>query len=178
MEEEKPNTSHLVLKPKEIVPTDPPSRPGDGTAISVQLFHQQNKLAEERLSGRKRRDQRPAAPARAPEPALPPVFKAKEIIPLNAPAFPDDDEAIAVPDMLVENKVAEVNSGLADVKHRKWRKSKRDRDFILIVGSLNLGIAALMKVMPGVVTMVYGLSAITLVTSTFGWIMYVVNDDH
>ena len=56
MDDEKPDTRHLVLKPKEVVPTDPPSRPGDGTAISVQLIHRQNRLAEEKRSRRRRRD--------------------------------------------------------------------------------------------------------------------------
>jgi hypothetical protein len=178
MDDEKPDTRHLVLKPKEVVPTDPPSRPGDGTAISVQLIHRQNRLAEEKRSRRRRRDPRPPAPAPPPEQALDPAFKPKEITPLNAPALAGDDDAIAVPDMLKENQAAEVQSGLAEVKHRKRRKSRRNRDFILLVGSLDLGIAFLMKMMPGVITMIYGLSAITLVTSTFGWIMFVVNDDY
>ena len=55
MEDEKPDTRHLVLKPKEIELTEERSRPGDGTAISVQLIHRQNVLAEEKAARDRRR---------------------------------------------------------------------------------------------------------------------------
>jgi hypothetical protein len=175
MEDEKPDTRHLVLKPKVIVPTDSRSLPGDGTAISVQLIHRENRLAEEKAK-KKPRFGRTAAPA--PAPMLPPVFKPTVVNPLDPPSMPGDEEAIHVPEMLLENRVAEEQSGWGHLKRFKGRKSKRNRDFLIVVGGLDLAIAAGIKFMPGTVTMIYGIAGITLVTSMFGWIMFVVNDDY
>lgn len=173
MDDEKPDTSHLVLKPKEIVLTENPSRPGDGTAISVQLIHRQNQVAEEKASRGLPRGIRAPAPAQAP-----PGFKAKEITTVNPPAHPTDEEAISVPGILMENHIVEVESGLADIKHRKRRRSRRTRDFILVVGSLDLAIAVAMRMMPGPMTLVYGLAGITLVTSMLAWVTFGVMDDY
>ena len=117
MADEKPSTKHLVLKPKEIIPTDRLSRTGDGTAISVQLIHEQNRIAEER-------------------------------------------------------------SGWGRIKRWSKRKSRRGRDFIILVGGFDLGIVLLMRLMPSGVTLIYGTAAITLVTSMFGWILFFVMDDY
>jgi hypothetical protein len=178
MEFEKPETKHLLLKPKVVVPTDRTTVPGEESAISVQGIHAQNELADERR--RKSKRGKPGLPAfTAPaEPALSPVFKAKELTPVNQPARPGDEEAIDVADILLENRIAEERSGWGRLKKWRRRKSKRGRDFILIVGGIDFSIALLMKVMPNGVTLVYGLSAITLATSTLGWIMFFVMDDY
>lgn len=179
MDDEKPDTSRLVLKPKEIELTEERSRPGDGTAISVQLIHRQNALAEERAAREKCRGREaplPAGDARAS--VLPPVFKPREIVPTDPPAKTGADEEIAVPEMLLENRIAEHRSGWWRVKDRKKRRSRRNRDFILIVGGLDLAIAVLMKTMSNTVSTIFGIAGITLITSTFAWIMFVVNDDY
>jgi hypothetical protein len=157
MDDEKPDTRHLVLKPKVIDPINSPSRPGDGTAISVRLIHRENLLAEEK---------RAAGGQSVPRPGE------------NAQATPGDPEAISVPEMLLENRNVEVESGLADLKPKKKRKSRRNRDFFLLVGTLDAVIALMMWWTPDVFTVIYGISGITLVTSMFAWIMYVVNDDY
>jgi hypothetical protein len=176
MEDEKPDTRHLVLKPKVIVPTDSRSLPGDGTAISVQLIHRENRLAEE--NAKRKPGSGGAAASPLPAPALPPVFKVPVVNPLDPPPKPGDEEAIRVPEMLSENRAAEERSGWGRLKRFRGRKSKRNRDFLIFVGGLDLAIAAGIKFMPGTVTMIYGIAAITLVTSMFGWIMFVVNDDY
>jgi hypothetical protein len=178
MDDEKPDTRHLVLKPKEIVPMDNVARPGDGTAISVQLMHRQNKLAAEKASGRRPDEVAPLARPAQPQPELPPVFKVPEIMPLDPPSKPGDEEAIRIPDILLANRVAEEKSGWGRIKRWTSRKSKRNRDFILLVGGLDLTIAIGMKVMSNPVTMIYGIAAITLTTSTVAWVMFVVNDDY
>ena len=176
MDDEKPNTSHLVLKPKVIIPTDAPSRPGDGTAISAQLIHSQNKAAEEwSRSRRKKGAPLPLAPA---EPALAPIFKPKELSPLDPPSKPGDEEAIRVADILLQNRIAEERSGWGRIKRWSKRKSRRGRDFIILVGGFDLGIVLLMRLMPSGVTLIYGTAAITLVTSMFGWILFFVMDDY
>jgi hypothetical protein len=179
MDDEKPDTRHLVLKPKVIELTEERSRPGDGTALSVQLMHKQNALAEEKAAKEKRRGRSaPSLPVGQPAPALAPVFKPREIVPTDKPAAKGDEEAISVPEMLIENKAAELQTGWWRVKHRKKRSSRRNRDFLLIVGGLDLAIAVLMKVMSNTVSTIYGVAGITLITSTFAWIMFVVNDEY
>jgi hypothetical protein len=177
MDDEKPDTRHLALKPKVIELTEERSRPGDGTAISVQLIHKQNALAQEKAAKEKRRGRSaPSPPAAEPAPA--PVFKPREIVPTDLPAKPGDEESISVPDILLENQIAEHQSGWWRVKGRKRRKSRRNRDFLLLVGGLDLAIAVLMRVMSNTVSTIYGVAGITLITSTFAWIMFVVNDDY
>jgi hypothetical protein len=177
MEDEKPETRHLVLKPKEIIPMDKVSRPGDGTTISVQLIHRENVLAEEKSSRRKPHE-RAALAGRSESTAPPPVFKPKDVTPMDPPSRPGDEEAIHVTDILLENRLAEEESGWGRIKRWSGRKSKRNRDFILLVGGLDLAIAVYIKVMSNTVSTIYGIAGITLVTSTFGWIMFVVNDDY
>jgi hypothetical protein len=178
MEFEKPETKHLVLKPKVIVPTDKLTVPGEDSAISAQSIHAQNEAAEMRRKKAKgRKPPALALPANA-EPALPSVFKAKEITAVNAPARPGDEEAINVHDILLQNRIAEEKSGWGRLKRWRRRKSKRGRDFLIIVGAIDVSIALLVKVMPSGVTLVYGISAITLATTTLGWIMFVVMDDY
>lgn len=176
MDDEKPKTRHLVLKPKEIVPTDQKSVPGDGTAISVQLMHRENQLADERAA-RGRKGGLFRAPPKA-EPALPAAFKRREITPLDPPAAQGEDGVISVPEILLENRIAEEKSGWGRIRRWGRRKSRRTRDFIILVGGLDAGIIALMRTMPGVVSLVYGLAALTLITSMCGWILFFVMDDY
>jgi hypothetical protein len=178
MDDEKPDTRHLVLKPKEIVPMDKLSRPGDGTAISVQLMHRENLLAEQKSSRMKNNGPGPLAGRVAPATAPPSAFKPKEITPLDPPSSPNDEEAINVSDILLENRIADERSGWGRIRRWTGRKSKRNRDFILLVGGLDLAIGICMKVMANTVTMIYGIAAITLVTTTVAWVMFVVNDDY
>jgi hypothetical protein len=176
MDEEKPNTSHLVLKPKEIVPTDKRSVPGDGTAISVQLMHRENQLADEKAARRKKGAfLRPVA---RNEPAPPPGFKRKEITPLDPPSSPDDGSAISVPEILRENRIADERSGWGRIRRFGRRKSRRTRDFLVFVGGTDLVIVILMRTLPSFVSLVYGVAALTLVTTMFGWIMFFVMDDY
>jgi hypothetical protein len=178
MEYEKPSTKHLVLKPKEIIQTDKLARPGDGTAISVQLMHQQNAIGEQKSAERKRTGAPFAAFSAAPEPALAPVFKPKEIALTDLPSHPEDEEAIRVHEILAANRVAEDLSGWGRIQRWTKRKSKRNRDFVLMVGGLDLAIVIGMRVMQDQVSMVWGISAITLFTSMTWWIMYMVMDDY
>lgn len=177
MEFEKPDTSHLALKPKEIVPTDSRSLPGDGKAISVQLIHQQNRIAEEKASKRKKRDSRPPLLGGA-QGGPPPGFKESDIDRVNVPALPGDGEAVNVPEMLRENVAAEVDSGVAGVRPRKRRLSRRTRDFALLVGSIDAAIIVYVRIAANPLAFAYGIAGITLVTSTIAWVTFVVMDDY
>jgi hypothetical protein len=178
MDDEKPDTRHLVLKPKEIVPVDKPSRPGDGNTISVQLIHRENALAEKKGLRKRHAGRDPMAnPAEQPA-VLPAIFRPKDVTPLDPPSTAGDEEAINIPDILLENRIAEERSGWGRIKRWRRRRSKRNRDFVLVVGGLDIAIAIGIKVMSSTVSTIYGLAAIILVTSMFGWIMFVVNDDY
>jgi hypothetical protein len=150
MDDEKPSTKHLVLKPKEVLPMDTVARPGDGKAISVQLIHKQNELAEQ-----------------------------KDIVPMDPPSHPGDEEAIKVPDILLQNRIAEMESGWGRIQHGRQRLiSRRTRDFLLLVGLADLAIVCFMKRYMNAVSMVYGLSAVTLLSTTVAWVMFVVMDEY
>jgi len=178
MDDEKPSTKHLVLKPKDIVPIEGVARNGDGSAISVQLIHRQNLLAEEKALRRKKgKEEAPEQPLTI-APPLSPIFKQKEIVRTDPPFMPDDDGAIVVHDILLENRIAEEESGWGGVKRGKRKFSKRTRDFILGVGAVDIGIAILARSMENSISLIYGLSAITLLTTTAAWIMFVVMDDY
>jgi len=176
MEDEIPSTKHLVLKPKEIVPVDGPARPGDGQALSVQLIHHQNRLAEEKAAHR--RKEGAAFPEHESGPALPPIFKPKEIDPVDAPSRPGDEEAIRVQELLLQNRIAEEQSDWKRFEARKKRRSKRTRDFLLWVGSFDLAVLAYIAVMRDEVSTIFGLSVIALLTSMVAWIMFFVMDDY
>lgn len=214
MEDEKPNTSHLVLKPKVVELTDKVATPGDGTAISVQGIQQENALADERRAARKKPSLSGEAPKDSPIPpgfkvlapkgvtappiarpeppkaaeplisrppvrkdgTIPPGFKKKEVVPVNAPAPEDDLEGIRVHDILQENRVAEEAAGAHALQPKAPRKTRRLRDFLLLVGTIDLAIAVLIKVMQNPMMFIYGIAGITLVTATVAWIMFVVMD--
>lgn len=179
MDDEKPSTKHLVLKPKEIVPIDSVARPGDGQAISVQLIHMENLLAEKKAAERRRTQAPFPTDPGASAPALPPVFKPKEVVPMDPPAPSDDEEAIRVPDILLENRIAEVESGWGRIFFRKKRMiSRRTRDFLIVVGPLDVAILLFMRWALNAVSFIFGIAAVTLVTSTLAWIMFVVMDEY
>jgi len=93
-------------------------------------------------------------------------------------ARPDDEEAIHVSEILLENRIAEERSGWGRIKFWKRRKSRRTRDFLLMVGSVDLAIAAVAFTQRDPITLVYGIAGVTLVTSTAAWIMFFVMDDY
>jgi len=177
MEDEKPSTKHLVLKPKEIDPMDGPCRPGDGKALSVQLIHEQNRLAEEKAKVR-RKTSAPMPVPEVQEPELSPAFKVKTIDTVNPVARPDDEEAIHIAEILLENRIIEEGSGWKRIRFWRRRSSKRLRDFLVGVGSIDLTVLAFMWWQPNPVTAMFGVGAITLVTSMSAWIMFFVMDDY
>jgi hypothetical protein len=179
MDDEKPSTTHLALKPKEIIPTDSVSLPGDGQAISVQLIHRENMLAEQRAAER-RRTQAPFPVSPGPgAPPLSPVFRPKEVVLTDPPPHVGEEEAIRVPDILLENRIAEVESGWGRIFHRKRRKiSRRTRDFLVVVGTTDLAILGFVHWSLNPVSFVYGIAAVTLLSSSAAWIMFVVMDEY
>jgi hypothetical protein len=177
MEFEKPETKHLVLKPKAIVPTDTTVAQGDPSRISVQQIHAQNVQAEKDKSKGKRA-KAPAQLALPGKPSIPAGFRHRDIEVLNEVADPEDIDAVSIPEILLENRIAEEKSGWGQIKRWGRRRSKRGRDFLIVVGTTDLLIGIAMKTMPGQMMVVCGLSAITLVTICVGWVMFMVMDPY
>jgi hypothetical protein len=177
MEFEKPETKHLVLKPKVIVPTDTTVPQGDATRISVQKIHAENVRAEkDNAAGRRGSD--PAPPALPERPSVPPGFRHREIEVLNEVADPDDIDAVSIPEILLENRIAEEESGWGQIRRWGRRRSRRARDFLIVVGTTDVVIGLLMKTMPSPMMVIYGLSAMTLVTVCVGWVMFFIMDPY
>jgi hypothetical protein len=176
MDDPKPAPRRLVLKAKEVIPLDGPSRPGDGTAISVDLMHRQNRLAEERAPG--------AVPADPPGPELPatvpgeaPIFKLKDVTPLDPPSSAGDEGAISVEGILRQNRFAAASAEPELIAMPVPRKSRRHREFVLILAVAVASVGGLMLVFRHDREMVaLGLFGIVFLTLIRAWIMYGVMD--
>jgi hypothetical protein len=176
MEFEKPKTDHLVLKPKVIDPVDKPAGPDDSSRISVQKIHEENVRADkQREKGERGAISSPESEAGA---ELPKGFKLTEYEVHNEVARAGDEEAVSVHEILLENRIAEERSGWGRILDWRRRKSRRGRDFIIVVGGFDLAILLLMKSMPNTVSAIYGVGAITLFTSMVGWVMFMVVDPY
>jgi len=179
MDDQEPPIRRLVLKQKEVVPTDSVSRPGDGTAISVQLIHRQNQLAEERLAGAGWE----GLPRPAPEEADPtggsPAFKPKEVTPIDPPSFPGDDSAISVEGMLHRNRLAADDSLPELIAMPQRRSSRRHRDFAVVLGVAVLSFGSLAVVFRHDLQIV-GLATFGIVfaTAILAWVIYGVMDHY
>jgi hypothetical protein len=186
MDDKEPPTRRLVLKPKEVVPTDTVSRPGDGTAISVRLMHATNRVAEEkgRIAEAASSDfgweGLPRKAAAGPdEPGAAPVFKLKEIEPTDPPSFPGDESAISVHGMLQRNRRAVAESVPELIAMPPRRSSKRHRDFALVIGVAALAFGSLALVFRHDLQIV-GLAAFAIVftTAILAWVIYGVMDHY
>jgi hypothetical protein len=177
MDDETPPVRRLTLKPKEVIPTDPVARSGDGTAISVQLMHRENKLADDKRAGIEP-DMAAAHPGSAPEAASSlsqhePEVPASTGMP-EAPA----DGVIDVSDMMRANLLA-ANEREGLIAMPKPRRSRRRQDFAVILG---LGAAATIVLMvlfksdAQIVAM--GMFAIVFLTVILAWIMFGVMDKY
>jgi hypothetical protein len=177
MDDPTPPPRRLVLKQKDVEPTDKAARPGDGTAISVRLIHLGNRLAEERAAGQTPGEsgQRAEGPSYAE--ALPPGFKHKEIAPLDPPVKPGDEEAIHVPDILRANRLAADELGPELIAMPVPRRSRRNRDFLVLVACALLCTGTLAFVFRADRQIVaLALFGIVFLTVILAWILYGVMD--
>lgn len=151
MDEEKPPARRLVLKPREVVPTEERSLPGDGTAISVGLIHSQNKVAEAK-----------AAAAVRPDPE---------------PEAAQDPDAIKVHDMLRQNLMAAADPKSELIAMPARRGSRRNRDFALVMGVAIAAMGLLALVSRGDPrVMALALVGIGTLALVLAWIIYFVMD--
>ncbi len=178
-DDEDPPIRRFALKPKEVTPTERAARPGDGTAISVELIHRQNRIAAERSSLRKGGDS-PQPPADAGgEPGGSPSFGLKEITRADPPALPGDGTAISVELIHRQNRIAGERRGPEIVALPPRRRSKRTRDFILLVTVAGLMTGALVMQLPRTPgTLVMWLVFTGVIAMLLAWVMFGVMDDY
>jgi len=175
MDEEKPQVRRLTLKPKEIVQTEAVALPGDGTAISIKLMHLENRNAEAKPPDTTGTRFAPVEPRIAPIP-FKPRHPAEDPEP-EAPSVEEHGETISVHDMLQENRVAAVASEPEVIAMPVRRRSRRHRDFMLIVGTavVSTGILAFIfrenRELLGL-----GMFIIVFMTVVLAWVLYGVMD--
>ena len=151
MDEEQQPPRRLTLKAKEIVPTDERSRPGDGTALSVELMHRMNEAAEARAAARAR-----------PEGEL-----------LGIP----DPDAIRVHDMLRHSLGAKASPKDELIAMPARRRSRRNRDFLLLLSCAGVAALVLGIVFRNNLPVVgLALAAIAMLVLVFAWILFGVMD--
>jgi hypothetical protein len=173
MDDEKPQVRRLTLKPKEIVHTETVARTGDGTAISVKLMHLENRNAETKPADTDGVRFAAAEPRPKPIP-----FKARhpgEDPEPDAPFVEETDDTISVHDILQENRLAAAEPEI--IAMPVHRRSRRNRDFVLIVGTA--------AAVTGILAFVFrenrelvglGMFIVVFMTVVLAWIMYGVMD--
>jgi hypothetical protein len=176
MDDENPPVRRLQLKPKEVEPVDKVARTGDGTAISVRLMHLQNNLA----SGRPM--QRPTGSDGSP-PASPdaegasPIFRQKDFAPTDPPATAGDENAISVEAILLRNRAAAYERESQLVAMPLPRKSRRHRDFLVVLAGAAISGGILTLVFRDSMQLVgLALLGIVFLTVILGWVIYGIMD--
>lgn len=177
MDDPPPLKPRLALKAREVDPVDTVARTGDGTEISVKLMHKVNQLAEQRPPGSLMGD--PAAPPPAADglEGDPSVFRQKEITLTDPPYAVDDEEAISVSGMLHRNHAAAIDSGPKLIAMPVRRRSKRSRDFIVLLSGALLSVGVLGVFFRDDKQMVaLALFGIVFLTVILTWVMYGIMD--
>jgi hypothetical protein len=177
MDDEKPPKRRLSLKQKDVEPVDKVARPGDGTAISVKLIHRENQLAADRPPGSWQGDLMTPPDVEGHIEAGPSPFKPKEISPMDPPSGPGGEDAISVAKMLHRNQAAAAASTPELIAMPVRRRSRRHRDFIVLLSCAALSFGALALIFRQDRQMVaLGLFGIVFATVILAWIMYGVMD--
>jgi hypothetical protein len=175
MDDETPPVRRLTLRRKDVILTDHVARTGDGTAISVQLIHQQNRIAAER-SAAKSGDA--PLPGQAPRPTAIPFH------PRKAPAQPEggalapvDDETISIHGMLRANQAAATQAEPELIAMPAPRRSRRRQDFAIILGAAAGAFGILVAVFRHDSQMIaLGMFVIVFAIVILAWIMFGVMD--
>jgi hypothetical protein len=152
MEDGTPPVRRLKLRPNEPIPTEERSLPGDGTAFSVSLAHHQNKVAEAKAA------------------ALP---KAEQ------PPPPQDPEAIRIHDILSQNVHAAQDPRSELIAMPKGRRSRRNRDFLVLVGAaLAADLVLTLIFRKDLRVIALAQAAICTLTLMLTWIIYGVMENY
>jgi hypothetical protein len=165
MDDTEPPIRRLILKPREAVSAarpPPPDSPGEDAPAEIKW------------------DGIPSAQPEKPEgPSGPPVFKAKEIVPTDPRPFAGDESVISIHEMLHQNRLAADESTPQLIAMPRRRRSRRHRDFALVVGGAGVAFVVLALVfirnLPFLGLATFG---IVFTTAILGWIIYGVMDKY
>jgi hypothetical protein len=80
--------------------------------------------------------------------------------------------------MLDQNRRAEIGTGADHVPARKRRVSRRTKDFLFLVGVVDLAAMAMFRMMPGLITMAYMLGAIVFFDVVLAVMLFGMMDDY
>ncbi|HEY1792073.1 MAG TPA: hypothetical protein VGG34_04085 [Opitutaceae bacterium] len=168
-EEPKPEPLRLAAEPRRYDSVDTPSRPGDGTAISVRLIHAKNWSAQQHP---------PASVGEAvPPAALPPGFAPRSIEAVNPAPGADDAGAITVDQILRQNRAGSGEPAL--LAPLPARPSRRRQDFLIILAGACVSAAIDTLVFHGnPAVQVMLLVAIGFVTIVLTWFIYGMMDKY
>jgi hypothetical protein len=171
MDDKEPPIRRLALKPREPLPgntgagAEPPRAAG---------------VSGEEASSEIRWDGIPSGPPGGAEtPQGGSAFKPKEIVPMDPPSFPGDESAIDVHDMLHQNRRAADESAPALIAMPRRKRSRRHRDFGLVLGAAAVSFVVLGLVfihnLPFLGLATFG---IVFTTAILGWIIYGIMDKY
>jgi hypothetical protein len=166
MDDKEPPLRRLVLKPREAAPVAPPPPPPDNTG--------EDAPAEIKWDGI------PVARPETPEPhGGASVFKAKEIVPTDPRPFAGDESVISIHAMLDQNRRAAGESTPELIAMPRRRRSRRHRDFALVLAGAAVSFVVLAIVfirnLPFLGLATFG---IVFTTAILGWIIYGVMDKY
>jgi hypothetical protein len=71
-----------------------------------------------------------------------------------------------------------VASGWSEYQAPPRRKSRRLRDFLLLVGPIDFALLCIILLVRNPATAIFGLAGIVMTTVCFAWIMFFVMDDY
>jgi hypothetical protein len=169
MQDPPPPTRRLVLKPRGAIPPEPA-----GAAASP--VRRQDPPAQESAE-EIRWDGLPAPRQGAPEGAVPAGFMEKEIVPTDPPPRAGDESAISIQRMLHQNKQAADRTTPELIAMPRRMRSRRHRDFMLVLGPALLASVAAVEVFkktPEVACLV--IFGIAFAAATLGWLIYGMMD--
>jgi hypothetical protein len=177
MDDKEPPIRRLVLKPREADPGSTGAQPGAGGPAGSGAPREADVPAEEPPS-EIRWDGIPIRqPGNGDAPVGPSVFRPKEIVPMDPPSFPGDESAINVHGMLHQNRQAADESGPELIAMPRRRRSRRHRDFglVLVGAAASFVVLGLMFIhnLPFLGLATFG---IVFTTVILGWIIYGVMD--
>ncbi len=174
-----PPVRKLVLKPKEIARTDAVARLGDGTEISVRLMHKENELAAQKGAIRRATNPPMDAPAAPLEPAVPSVFARPAFDPTETPSLPGDGTAVSAHLILKANRIMEERHAPEIIAMPARRRSKRTRDFFMILAVIAAGVACLQMAVPITVgSLILDFFLVAFGSAALAWILFGVMDDY
>jgi hypothetical protein len=178
-DEETPPVRKLVLKPKEITRTDAASRLGDGTEISIRLMHKQNEIAEQKGAYRRATNPPIDGPAAQLEATVPSGFAPKAFDLTETRSIPGDGTEVSASLILQGNRIMEARHAPEIIAMPARRRSKRTRDFLLMVALIAGGVGGLQLMLPVTVgSLMLCLFLVVFCSAALAWILFGVMDDY